>query len=153
METYLKWVEGMSKWITLARHKRYPCKIDNWLAPNTTIQSLIQGPLNRNEDNLNISTVLHLNNSQPTHLSFDLPINIADGIKSTYIPLYAITLDRIVWGLNSTGNFTVNVCYKVLTQSHQGENNHGWIWRIHIMPKIKIFVWLIIHNRLPTKSY
>ena len=28
----------------------------------------------------------------------------------------------------------------------------GWIWKLHIPEKIKIFLWLILHNAIPNNS-
>lgn len=41
---------------------------DNWIAPNTNIRSLIQGPLHNHEAQLTVAKALHLNYGTQTTL-------------------------------------------------------------------------------------
>lgn len=55
--------------------------------------------------------------------------------------------------LMSHGNFTVSTMYKILANFSPPIANFQWIWHLHIPPKIKFFLWLCCHNRLPTTTY
>lgn len=65
--------------------------------------------------------------------------------------------DHIYWGLTPTGNFTVKSMYTALENSLPQTTNYSikfyWIWKLSIHPKIKTFIWLLYHNRLPTRQF
>lgn len=55
------------------------------------------------------------------------------------------------------GNFTAHSLYKAmetdLKRSITTSSTFSWIWKLPIQPKIKSFIWLLYHDRLPTKDY
>lgn len=64
-------------------------------------------------------------------------------------------MDTIYWGLTPNGQFTVQSIYRALT-SNSGStqiDHFKWIWRVKVTPKIKSFLWLLMHARLPTRQY
>lgn len=62
--------------------------------------------------------------------------------------------DTPVWGLNSSGTFTV----KSATWLAHGINpdkstwKGKWIWKVDVPPKIQIFLWQVIHNSLSVRN-
>ena len=79
------------------------------------------------------------------------------------IPLsYNLPEDKIIWVGNKRGEFSVeSVYYIALTMINSlgsGEYSHGdprtplWkrIWKLEILPKIRIFTWKVCVNALPT---
>lgn len=155
MEAPHHWMASVPKRTSVACHTRHPHKVldRKLISLKYDIRTLIEGPLQHNEDQLTIQEVL--NNGHDTSLatSFELPPALIEKINSVYLPFNSIRPDCIIWGLSPIGQFTVSSCYKVLTHSTQFPNLHGWIWRLNLPPKIKSFLWLISHNRLPTNSY
>lgn len=75
------------------------------------------------------------------------------------MPTYATNFDTLYWGLTHQGKFTVQSIYNKLlhhclpTVSQTSTPQYAWIWKIPVTSKIKTFLWLIIHNRLPTRQY
>lgn len=73
------------------------------------------------------------------------------------VPVYTNKLDTIYWGLSQHGKFTVQSMFSQLLQQDLNITEHtllyNWIWKIQIPPKLKTFLWLIMHNRLPIKHY
>lgn len=111
-----------------------------WLAPLVHLLHLIQGPLNKNDECLTVSSITRDTTWNFFNLSFDLPHSIQQIIKATYIPLYMIGFDQLTWGLCSNGMFSVNSCYKSLYNHPPKENTFDWIWKLRIPPKIKTFL-------------
>lgn len=62
--------------------------------------------------------------------------------------------DVSVWKDSSSGMFSSKSFFKYLFHD-QDEDEHGhwlWLWRLHCLLKMKNFVWLIVHGRLPTNA-
>ena len=83
-----------------------------------------------------------------------LPSNILAYIKVIPIPFSHIE-DKVIWGYSQDGNFTLRsatlVMIKALT--HPRSKLLNWIWRLKLLPKIKIFLWLVIRNALSTSDF
>ncbi|BBN67603.1 Polynucleotidyl transferase, ribonuclease H-like superfamily protein [Prunus dulcis] len=60
-------------------------------------------------------------------------------------------VDSCIWQLTSNGEFSVKTAYLSLFTE---ETNHTWnwdtIWKLHVPPKIKTFVWLLFQGKLLT---
>lgn len=90
-------------------------------------------------------------------MSFIFPSTIYDRIYSHILPQFASNPDKLIWGLTTTGKFTVQTCYKLI---HKNINQHQdtspifkHLWKLQLPPKLKFFLWLFTHQRLPTASY
>jgi hypothetical protein len=70
--------------------------------------------------------------------------------KLENLPLSS-TPDRISWKLNRNGIFSTKSVYKFLELPLAGSHNK-WIWRTKIPLKIKIFMWQLCRNALPTRE-
>lgn len=59
--------------------------------------------------------------------------------------------DKLIWGLTSNGKFSVKSAYHGLTECG-ARPNPLWkiIWNLHIPPKIQIFAWTVVHERVLT---
>ncbi|KAH1038227.1 hypothetical protein J1N35_039970 [Gossypium stocksii] len=62
--------------------------------------------------------------------------------------------DRIVWFHNKSECYSSNFGYSWLILKKMGYGPHRlfWrtIWKLHVLPKIRIFAWRVGHNLLPT---
>jgi hypothetical protein len=63
-----------------------------------------------------------------------------------------LTRDEPVWEFHSIGQYSVSSFYAVV-------NNHGVIlvhtyavWKLHIPPRIHVFLWLLANNRVLTRD-
>ncbi|KAK4711266.1 hypothetical protein R3W88_005779 [Solanum pinnatisectum] len=61
--------------------------------------------------------------------------------------------DTPYWGLNSNGIFTIKSIQNLLASNNKTDYSFQWIWSLNTLHKIKHFLWLCSHNRLPTNSY
>jgi len=72
------------------------------------------------------------------------------------IPLPTSTVeDSFCWGFSGTGNFSV----KSATWLAHGPAEHStstwhfnWIWKLDVPPKIRVFLWQMLHNALPLRD-
>lgn len=90
---------------------------------------------------------------------------------STILPFYAQEIlaikpslsgapDKLIWVHNDTGEFTTKSGYKAARANSSDTSpptlqagSFDWkknVWNIHTAPKIKLFLWKIFHNALPT---
>lgn len=72
-------------------------------------------------------------------------------------PLNDDTPDGLRWGHWNNGVFSTRPAYVYIASANQ-TNIHirkkfSWIWKPSCPNKIKNFIWICYHNRLPTKSY
>jgi hypothetical protein len=58
--------------------------------------------------------------------------------------------DRIVWGLDKKG-FSVNSLYKKKVMD-QVSVPYKFLWKSKLPQKIKIFIWLVVRNKILTKD-
>lgn len=89
-------------------------------------------------------------------------LNAQLGIRPSF-SWWSICMSRPSWKLENNGLFTTKSAYKFLKHSmdHQvGEltdkrhpiSFRNRIWKLVVPPKVKIFVWCLFHNLLPSSS-
>ncbi|KAK4717875.1 hypothetical protein R3W88_016213 [Solanum pinnatisectum] len=79
-------------------------------------------------------------------------------IQNTYVPDTSSIDDKIVWCLTSDGLYTTKYVNTFLDSNedssvHNSNKNFNWIWKIKAPNKIKLFIWLLYHKKLPTNQY
>lgn len=123
-----------------------------WLPNGKTIREQIQGPLKEKEHTLKTSDVLLPNNILNLRISFVLPHEIIQLFNNTYRSPFK--KDTVTWKTSPKGLFSTSSVYKLLVGQHQRNitNNFSWFWRLHCPNKIKFFLWLCQHNRIPTRN-
>ncbi|KAK9912978.1 hypothetical protein M0R45_036807 [Rubus argutus] len=61
--------------------------------------------------------------------------------------------DKAIWNLSTNGEFTVKSAYQSLFTNVA---DHSWpwnfIWHLQIPPKVKVFLWTLVHGRLLTNE-
>lgn len=60
--------------------------------------------------------------------------------------------DQVGWLKPRNNNFTVALAYKLLTGKNKEGRWGGWlkIWRLKVQRRVKVFVWLVAHDRVLT---
>ena len=83
-----------------------------------------------------------------------LPHHAVMRIASIHPPSARNGADQVYWAAPSQGNFTVKSAYDSLDQSHVQERDNYWrlAWSWKGPQSIKIFIWLVLHNRLKTRA-
>jgi hypothetical protein len=59
--------------------------------------------------------------------------------------------DKIIWKMGKNKTFSMNFMYNALTKSNCGFS-HNRIWKGKVLPKIKIFMWLMSNDAILTKD-
>lgn len=99
-------------------------------------------------------TMTSINHSLIWTLSFALPQNVLDILHNTFIPLSFPNQDKLLWGLTSNGSFSTSSCYQFLASS-EDSNASNLVSHSNkkFLNKIKTFLCLSQHGRLPTGQY
>lgn len=89
-----------------------------------------------------------------TVMSFKFSINAS--VHLNHQDLHSSEEDTPTWGLTNNGHFSTGCMYNLLRDQesmHQTQRDFSLAWRANTSNKIKIFLWLMLHNRLPTNAY
>lgn len=84
-----------------------------------------------------------------------LPREVIDKIVPIHAGKRIATDDSIIWGVENNGRFTVKSAFELCCQGENNQNlNADWkwdfIWKINVIPKVKTFLWTLIHGRIMT---
>jgi len=77
--------------------------------------------------------------------------SIIQKILGIPIPIFE-KKDTFYWGLTGSGFFNTRSASWVAHNSFNSKDaawSFKWIWQLDIMPKIKIFLWQLLHNAVP----
>lgn len=58
--------------------------------------------------------------------------------------------DKIVWNLQSNGEFSVKSGYGCKNQEYPIDPIFMRVWNVDVPERVKVFIWLIAHNRVLT---
>ena len=87
-------------------------------------------------------------------LSQVLPHHLVKLVLAVPIPLTNME-DSFCWGSTGSGDFTTK---SATWRAHENIKpdqepwKFNWIWKLDVMPKIRIFLWQLCHNALPTRA-
>lgn len=130
----IRWIPGRSSNLSLWH--------DNWL-PHGTVRSLIQGPLNAEDESLQVKDVFGINGWDSSSISFHIPNHVLVEINS--IPLSVRTNqgeDRLIWEGSNRGDFDLKHAYALAMGGELAEEafNGDWVWKLETIPWIKTFI-------------
>lgn len=94
------------KWRT-SNEQHVTYYLDPWLSENTTLRSLISGPFLPHEEHSTIENYNANASWQLSNLSFQLPDDILQQIRSIYLPHASLRFDKIIWTLTKDAKFLV----------------------------------------------
>lgn len=84
-----------------------------------------------------------------------LPREVTQRLIAILPPLQGAGCDIMVWNGNANGNFTLKSAYfmieKLIPDLYDPVFKLIWKWKG--VEKIHLFIWISIHNRLPTNSW
>lgn len=90
-------------------------------------------------------------------LELVLPRHITDTIYATFIPDIEGMEDKNKCTLVTNNRFHTSKAYQYVHSKEkrnvQCNKNFTWIWKLHCPAKMKYFIWLLYHNKLPTAYY
>ena len=87
-------------------------------------------------------------------ISFELPDTIKDRIKAILIQDFGQREDSLMWRFTRDGDFSTKSAYLRCIEVDISETSFKgqWIWKLDILPKIIMFLWLCLHTSVPVKS-
>ena len=80
--------------------------------------------------------------------------NIVQKIIAIPIPLSTVT-DYFCWGPMGSGEFSTKTATWMAHNTfhlNDPEWMYNWIWKLDVMPKIKVFLWQNLHSALPIRG-
>ena len=83
-----------------------------------------------------------------------LPVEIVQAIHGIPIPSTEVP-DSFCWGLTGNGEFsTKSATWKAHAHlsTRLPDWQYKWLWKLKIMPKIRLFLWQLCHNALPSRD-
>lgn len=92
-------------------------------------------------------------------ISFDLPEEIKASIEAINVDPGCMINDKPILNLTKDGEFTTASAYKFIHSNNSkplptdDQMEFNWIWKYSFPNKIKIFLWLMFHNKLPTSRH
>ena len=126
---------------------------DRWLSEGT-IRSLVEGPLQRGEDKVTVTNLMHNGTWATENVSYDLPADVLRTIKATPIRRSARREDLRCWISSAKREFEMKNAYLLAinenleTQEFAGK----WLWKLCTLSKIKSFLWKCFHHSLPVNA-
>ncbi|EOX99776.1 Uncharacterized protein TCM_008691 [Theobroma cacao] len=86
-------------------------------------------------------------------LQRNLAMHISLKIKAVMVDLLSNEEDMPFWTLTSNGDFTIKLAYdSQLNRHHPTANYWQNIWRFTSSREIKLFLWRLLHDSLPTST-
>ena len=83
-----------------------------------------------------------------------LPPNVISDIRAIPIPCSLVD-DRILWGFSQDGKLSLKSTTWAMRKPlvHPRHKTLNWIWKLNLLMKIKVFLWLTIREALPTCDF
>lgn len=125
------------------------------IPPNSSLRQLIHGPIPKSKLNSSLATIIDNNKWNFTTLSFELPPQLTLRINHIALDRMPYAIDTPYWH-PTPSEFTASSAYQQITNiAHIHINNfpHKWQWSLPTTNKLKYFLWLLLHQRLPTTSF
>lgn len=142
-----KWIPGRESGLSLW--------YDKWM-DNGNLQSLISGPLNKDEENLKLKDVVGFTGWNLEHVSFSFPTPILLEMKATPFSFSCRDEDRLTWHLSSNGEFKLREAYQLANKKAKDLSrtpfSGTWVWKILSLPKIKHLLWQCCHFSIAVKA-
>ncbi|XVE48701.1 hypothetical protein DITRI_Ditri01bG0023300 [Diplodiscus trichospermus] len=126
---------------------------DPWLL-STPLIDVATSDISLKEQNYIVSHYWGANGWDLERLQQILPADIILQLNATLLRDDHEAEDKFMWGLNSSGHFSVKSAYMSLRQNFGEVCDDLWrqIWRIKAPQRVHVFIWLALHGRLMTNE-
>ncbi|XP_075652482.1 uncharacterized protein LOC142622815 [Castanea sativa] len=117
------------------------------------IRSLVQGPLTLEASNLTIKDVIGPCGWNWAAIPFYVPPEIKEVIQVVPTPIVVRNGDKMAWKHSAKGGFDMKSAYLLATNPGNIGNSSGiWIWKLHTLPRIQMFIWRCFHYGIGVKE-
>lgn len=128
-----------AKWY-IARESKLNFWFDRW-SDQGPLRSLMQGPLLREEDQLEVKDVISASGWNLSSISMVLPKEVLSEIIATPFVVATSSTDRLARIGIANGSFSLQSAYELAVEcgdNHQFKRQR--IWKTKILPKIQFFL-------------
>ena len=83
-----------------------------------------------------------------------MPNDVIQIIQSIPLPITDVA-DSFCWGYSGSGDFsTKSATWKAHDNISREQPmwKYQWIWKLDVMPKIRVFLWQLCYNVLPSRG-
>ncbi|KAI8570479.1 hypothetical protein RHMOL_Rhmol01G0037200 [Rhododendron molle] len=77
-------------------------------------------------------------------------VQTLESINAIHIPVYTQSIDHPTWEGSGNGNFSISAAYEIINKDVPDLTGWKWFWKLKMPEKFKTFLWIILHNSLPT---
>ena len=113
---------------------------------------MIQGPISQKANRLEIKDIMLDVGWDWEKLTFDLPDEVKGLICAIPISTLGGGVDKLAWAGSSNGSFDVKSTYGIAMESSNIiAFSASWIWKVDLLPKVRLFLWLCAHNSIGVK--
>ncbi|GKV26571.1 hypothetical protein SLEP1_g35849 [Rubroshorea leprosula] len=118
------------------------------------LNSILSGPLLETDCSLLVFDCFSQGQIIDRAISYDLPPSIVQAIKAIPLSSFDSGFDQFAWKSSANGSFSSSSAYCLAKKTSLGpDQDWSWIWKVHTLPKIQYFIWLLCHNRIKTLGY
>ena len=128
--------------------------MDCWIR-GKSLRELIEGPLNQHEVDMMVVELLGGQGQRWRweKLSFELPQEVKEQIKAMPLSQVGRSEDLVLWKHSKDGEFSAKSAYLANISHDPAPTFLGaWVWKLDVLPKIAIFLWLCVHKNVPVKD-
>jgi len=128
---------------------------DNWCAEDNLVSLLNKDPSSVPDIDIKVSAFISPDRQwDSVKLNQYVPSEVIQMIQGIPLPTTNVA-DSFCWGYSSSGNFTTKSATWIAHDNiprGQPKWKYHWIWRLDVAPKIKVFLWQLCHNSLPSRG-
>jgi len=129
--------------------------LDSWCHGSPVVELSDPGPVVADRSKVKVNGFITIEKSwDTTKLSQILLQHLVRLVLAVPIPLTNME-DSFCWGFTGSGDFTTKFAtwraHDNITHDQESWK-FNWIWKLNVMPKIRIFLWQLCHNVLPTRA-
>ena len=139
-----------STW-SLGNGERISFWFDDWLSIGP-IRGWVQGPLSIEEENRKVKSVCTVETWNLDSISPPIPVHVRHRILSLPPPLASAREDLLIPTFVNQSKFSLGMAYRACLPPLDSDSDLRWIWKGQSEPKIKFFIWLVWHDKLPHKK-
>lgn len=126
--------------------------LDYWLDIGP-LRPILQGAILQESINLKIKDVISPYGWNWLVIPFDLPLNIKASIQAVPVPIAVRSCDKLAWKGSLKGDFSSKSAYLLATNPSEFESfSDSWIWKLHTLHKIQMFIEKCMHNSVGVRS-
>lgn len=128
---------------------------DHWMDDLGPLSMYMTSDLPCNIRNLHLKDMISTNGQWIWHKFRDwLPDYVCSIIVRNYPVLFDTNMDGLIWNLTPSGSFSTKSAASLVNEEIESPFHGLWktIWKTGILERIRSFLWLVTHDRLPTRA-